>query len=70
MREADLILREIPYGKRRIKYSYDVIENNSNMELRNVVPSKVVLSLLSKGYDIKIIDENNNSYVLGKESKR
>lgn len=67
MNKSDLILKEIPYGKRKVKYSYDVIENNTDMILRDVVPSRIVLSLLSKGYSVEFLDENNNSlYVLGK----
>lgn len=67
MFKSDLILKEIPCGKRRIKYSYDVIENNLDMKLRDIVPSRIVLSLLSKGHSIEFLDENNNSlYTLGK----
>jgi hypothetical protein len=67
MNKSDLILKEIPCGKRKIKYSYDVIENNLDMKLRDVVPSRIVLNLLSKGYSVEFLDENNKSlYVLGK----
>lgn len=67
MIKSDLILKEIPYNKRKIKYSYDVVENNVDIKLREVVPSRIVLSLLSKGYRVEFLDENNNSlYVLGK----
>lgn len=67
MIKSDLILKEIPSGKRKVKYSYDVIENNLDMKLRDVVPSRIVLSLLSQGYRVEFLDNNNKSlYVLGK----
>lgn len=69
--KADLILREIPYGKRKVKYSYDVIENNLGIELRNVIPSRVVLRLIQNGNIVEFLEENNESlYTVGRLKKK
>lgn len=71
MYKGDLVLKEILYGGRSPKYAYEVIEDKSKLSIKNTIKSLGVLRLLTKGYSIEIIDDNNKSlYILRKEDMK
>ena len=58
--QGDLIVREIPYGKRKIKWSYDVISDSSNTwDLNRPMVSRVLLRYLLSGNKVTFVDDNN-----------
>lgn len=62
-----LVLKEIPYPKRKIKWSYDVIEDTRNIfEKNRVLPSRVVLREIIKGTTVELIDEDDSTAILKK----
>lgn len=65
MYKGDLVIREIPYGKRRIKWSYDVIEDKQGrFKKDDIVISRVVLRHIIGGNSVELIDDNGNSLCL------
>jgi hypothetical protein len=65
MNERKLTLKEIPYPKRKIKWSYDVIEDSDNIfEKGRVLPSRVVLREAIKGTIIEFVEEDNSKITL------
>ena len=63
--KGDLVLREIPYGKIRTKWSYDVIIDKNNIHSEgDVLPSRVVLRYIMNGITVELVDESNNHLCL------
>ena len=62
MYKGDLVLKEIPYSKRKIKWSYDVIADRTDrFKKGDIIPSKVVMRYLINGHKIELINENDES---------
>lgn len=71
MYKGDLVLKEILYCGRSPKYAYEVIEDKLKLSIKNTIKSLGVLRLLTRGYSIEIVDNNNESlYILKKEDMR
>jgi len=64
---GDLILKEIPYGKRRIKWSYDVVNDRMGFYKKgDILPSRLILNHLINGIKVELMNEKDESIcVLG-----
>ena len=63
--KGNLVIREIPYPKRKIKWSYDVVEDKNGIFPKGkVLPSRVVLRHIIKGGIVEVVDEDSKSICL------
>jgi len=65
MYKGDLILREINYNKRRVKWSYDVVaDRTGKYEKGTILPCRVVMKHLTLGYKVELLNDKDESVCL------
>ena len=68
--EGDLVVREIPYPKRHIKWSYDVLKDSSgSWDITKSMVSRVLLRYLLSGITVTFVNDKNEIVDILKSAK-